>query len=68
MEYLQRVRIEAAKKLLENTRESVESVALQCGYEDISFFRKVFRRQVDMSPKEYHLKYGKLSERQVLKA
>ncbi|WP_436486945.1 GlxA family transcriptional regulator [Chitinophaga sp. ARDCPP14] len=68
IEYLQRVRIEAAKKLLENTRESVESVALQCGYEDISFFRKVFRRQVDMSPKEYHLKYGKLSERQVLKA
>ncbi|MEI3802561.1 MULTISPECIES: GlxA family transcriptional regulator [unclassified Chitinophaga] len=68
LEYLQRVRIEAAKKLLENTRESIENVALQCGYEDISFFRKVFRRQVDMSPKEYHLKYGKLSERQKLKA
>ncbi|MET7001504.1 GlxA family transcriptional regulator [Chitinophaga defluvii] len=60
LEYLQRVRIEAAKKLLENTRESIENVALQCGYEDISFFRKIFRRQVNMSPKEYHLKYGKL--------
>jgi len=61
LEYLQRVRIEAAKKLLENTRESIENVALQCGYEDISFFRKIFRRQVNMTPKEYHLKYGKLS-------
>jgi len=60
LEYLQRVRIEAAKKLLENTRGSIENVALECGYEDISFFRKVFRRQVDMTPKEYHLKYGKL--------
>jgi transcriptional regulator GlxA family with amidase domain len=68
LEYLQRVRIEAAKKLLENTRESIEGIALQCGYEDISFFRKVFRRQVDMSPKEYQQKYDKLSERQKLKA
>lgn len=63
LEYLQRVRIEAAKKLLENTRESIENVALQCGYEDISFFRKIFRRQVDMPPKEYQLKYGKLAVR-----
>ena len=63
LEYLQRVRIEAAKKLLENTREAIEHIALQCGYEDISFFRKIFRRQVDMSPKEYQLKYGKLLER-----
>lgn len=59
LEYLQRVRIEAAKKLLENTREGIENIALQCGYEDISFFRKIFRRQVHMTPKEYHLKYGK---------
>lgn len=63
LEYLQRVRIEAAKKLLENTRDGVETIALQCGYEDLSFFRKIFRRQVNMTPKEYQQKYGKLSER-----
>jgi transcriptional regulator GlxA family with amidase domain len=63
-EYLQRVRIEAAKKMLDNSRYTIEQVASQCGYEDMSFFRKVFRRHVAMTPKEYQLKYGKTYSRQ----
>jgi transcriptional regulator GlxA family with amidase domain len=58
LEYLQRVRVENAKKLLESKNDSIEQVALQCGYEDMSFFRKVFKRHVAMTPREYKDKYG----------
>ncbi|HEV8283844.1 MAG TPA: helix-turn-helix domain-containing protein [Chitinophagaceae bacterium] len=61
LEYLQRVRIEAAKKLLENKNFSIEQVAFKCGYEDMSFFRKVFKRHVSITPREYKEKYGKTS-------
>ena len=60
LEYLQRVRIEAAKKLLENSNDSIDQVAFKCGYEDIGFFRKIFKRQVAINPKEYQKKYGKM--------
>jgi transcriptional regulator GlxA family with amidase domain len=59
LEYLQRVRIEAAKKLLENSNDSVEHIAFKCGYDDIGFFRKIFKRNVALNPKEYQKKYGK---------
>jgi transcriptional regulator GlxA family with amidase domain len=59
LEYLQRVRIEAAKKLLENSNDSMEHIALKCGYEDIGFFRKVFKRHAAVNPKEYQKKYGR---------
>lgn len=58
--YLQRVRIEAAKKLLENSNETMEQIAAKCGYDDIGFFRKVFKRHVAINPKEYQKKYGKM--------
>jgi transcriptional regulator GlxA family with amidase domain len=58
-EYLQRVRIEAAKKMLETTNKGIEQVAQSCGYDDMGFFRKVFKRHVAMLPKEYQEKYGK---------
>lgn len=60
LEYLQRVRIEAAKKSLENSHDSIEQIALKCGYEDIGFFRKIFKRHVALNPKEYQKKYGNL--------
>jgi len=58
-EYLQRVRIEAAKKIMESRNEGIEQVAQQCGYEDMGFFRKIFKRYVGMVPREYLEKYGK---------
>ena len=59
LEYLQRVRIEAAKKLLENSNDNIEQIAMKCGYDDIGFFRKIFKRHVAINPKEYQKKYGK---------
>jgi len=59
LEYLQRVRIEAAKKLLENSNDSIEQIGIKCGYDDIGFFRKIFKRHVAINPKDYQKKYGK---------
>ena len=60
LEYLQRVRIEAAKRLLENSNDSIDQIAFKCGYDDIGFFRKIFKRHVAINPKEYQKKYGKM--------
>lgn len=59
LEYLQRFRIENAKKLLESRNDGIEQIAMKCGYEDMSFFRKVFKRHVGMTPREYKDKYGR---------
>ncbi len=59
LEYIQRVRIEAAKKLLENSNDGIEQIAVKCGYDDIGFFRKIFKRHVAINPKEYQKKYGR---------
>ena len=59
LEYLQRFRIENAKKMLENKNDGIEQVAMKCGYEDMSFFRKVFKSHVGMTPREYKDKYGR---------
>ncbi|MBV8252593.1 MAG: helix-turn-helix domain-containing protein [Chitinophaga sp.] len=58
-EYLQRVRIEAAKEMLERKQEGIEQVSLHCGYEDVNYFRKIFKRHVAMTPRAYQEKYGR---------
>lgn len=59
LEYLQRFRVENAKKMLENRNYGIEQIAAKSGYEDMSFFRKVFKRHVGMTPREYKEKYGR---------
>ncbi len=54
--YLQQLRIEAARKLLETTAETIDGVTLQAGYEDISSFRKLFKRHTGLSPSAYYRK------------
>jgi transcriptional regulator GlxA family with amidase domain len=60
LEYLQRVRIEAAKRQLEATRENVVQVAARVGYEDLSAFRRLFRRHTGLTPTDYRRRYGGL--------
>jgi transcriptional regulator GlxA family with amidase domain len=59
LEYLQRVRIEAAKKILETRKEGIAQIASRCGYEDVDYFGKIFRRYVAMTPRAYREKYGR---------
>ncbi len=58
-EYVQRMRVEAAKKMFENEDAGIEQTALNVGYEDFSAFRKVFKRLTGITPMEYKRKYGK---------
>ena len=57
IEYLQQTRIEAAKKLLEQTSQQMMEVILNSGYNDPKSFRKVFRKTVGMTPSEYRDKF-----------
>jgi transcriptional regulator GlxA family with amidase domain len=59
IEYIQRVKIEAAKKQLENSRKNVNEVMYDSGYTDIKAFRTVFKKITGLSPVEYRNKYNK---------
>ncbi|MFA5904741.1 MAG: helix-turn-helix domain-containing protein [Desulfobacula sp.] len=55
--YLQHLRIENAKRLLEEGIRNVNEIAWEVGYEDISFFRKVFVRLTGLRPREYQRRF-----------
>ena len=61
LDYLQRVRVEVAKKSFESSRKTVNEVMYEVGYNDTKAFREVFGRITGMSPIEYKSKYNKES-------
>jgi transcriptional regulator GlxA family with amidase domain len=66
LEYIQRVRVEAAKRLLEKDKVGIEQVCIKTGYEDFNFFRKIFRRHTGLSPQEYRRRYAYMFNDSVL--
>ncbi len=50
---LNKVRVDMSKKLLKDYRVSLINVALSCGFEDQSYFSKVFKRFTGLSPGKY---------------
>lgn len=59
LEYIHRVRIEAAKRKLESTTETIMEVMFGIGYNDEKAFRTTFRKYSGLSPKEYQMKYNR---------
>lgn len=59
VEYIQRVKIEAAKKYLENSRKNVSEIMYEVGYSDTKAFRTVFKKITGLSPIDYKNKYNK---------
>jgi transcriptional regulator GlxA family with amidase domain len=59
IEYLQRVRIEAAKKALEDKNWQLDEVMSTVGYKDIKTFRMIFKRMTGLSPNGYRKKYSR---------
>lgn len=53
IEYLQNLRVEEAKHLLETTDLPTDAISVQAGYEDGSFFRRLFRRSTGLTPGQY---------------
>ncbi len=56
--YLQQMRVETAKHLLEEGSRTFNEITYLVGYEDISFFRKVFVRLAGLRPKEYQQRFS----------
>ena len=56
--YLQKLRIEKAKRLLENEKHTIAEIASAVGYEDERSFRRLFRIVTDLSPTAYRRKYA----------
>lgn len=58
-EYIQRVKVEAAKKRLESGRKNVNEVMYEVGYSDTKAFRSIFKKITGMSPLDYRNRYNK---------
>jgi transcriptional regulator GlxA family with amidase domain len=58
VEYLQRVKVEVAKKALEKGRKSIFEVMSEVGYSDDKAFREVFKKITGSSPLDYRAKYN----------
>ncbi len=58
LEYLQHLRISEARRLLETTNESVDAITYAIGYEDVSSFRRLFKRITGLSPSAYRKKFS----------
>jgi transcriptional regulator GlxA family with amidase domain len=59
VEYIQRVKIEAAKRSFEKSRKNVNEVMFDVGYTDTKAFRDVFKKITGLTPVEYRNKYNK---------
>jgi transcriptional regulator GlxA family with amidase domain len=61
--YQQALRIEAAKAMLERDDKPIQSISAEVGYDDVAFFRSLFKRLVRMTPTEYRAHFAPLSVR-----
>lgn len=57
--YLQLMRVEAARELLETTGLSVEAVTHRIGYDDVSSFTRLFKRHTGLPPSDYRARFGR---------
>ena len=59
IEYIQRVRVEAAKKKLESTTMTILQIMVSSGYNDDKTFRTIFKRHTGLTPLEYRNKFNR---------
>lgn len=58
MNYVSRIRVEAAKKLLCFSGESINEISIMIGIEDPKYFSRLFKKITDCTPSEYRKKFG----------
>lgn len=59
LEYIHRVKIEAAKRSFETSRKNINEVMMDVGYTDTKAFRTIFKKVTGLTPVEYRNKYSK---------
>lgn len=62
LEYIQRVRIESAKRSFESSRKNISEVMFEVGYTDTKAFRTIFKKITGLTPIEYRNKYNKMTQ------
>ena len=60
LEYVQSLRIEEAKQILETTDTAIDDVAASVGYEESNSFRRLFKRTTSISPHQYRIRFAKV--------
>ena len=61
--YIQLLRVSAAREMLEDGAASIQTVSSKIGYEDIAFFRSLFKRHTGMTPAEYRSHFAHMTFR-----
>ncbi|HWA62945.1 MAG TPA: helix-turn-helix domain-containing protein [Caulobacteraceae bacterium] len=61
--YMQALRIEAAKAMLERDVRPIQSISSEVGYDDVAFFRSLFKRETGMTPAEYRSHFAPMAVR-----
>ena len=61
LEYIQRVKIEAAKRSFKSSLKNINEVMFDVGYTDSKAFRTTFKKVTGLTPNEYRNKYNKLT-------
>ncbi|OOG23681.1 transcriptional regulator [Thioalkalivibrio denitrificans] len=61
VEYVQTLRIEEARQLLERSAETTDAIARKVGYEDTAFFRRLFKRRTGVTPSRYRQRYLRIA-------
>lgn len=62
IDYVQALRIEEAKQMLENEDIGIEDIGIAVGYEDSTSFRRVFKRRVGLPPATYRRKFQRIAQ------
>ncbi len=60
-DYVQMLRIEIARKMLETSHDTIDCIVLKVGYEDTSSFRRLFRKHTGLSPSAYRKRFSTIS-------
>jgi AraC-like DNA-binding protein len=60
MDYVHALRIERAKRIIEKRVGGLDDVAYEIGYEDPTFFRRLFKREVGLTPAAYRRKFSSI--------
>jgi len=63
IDYIQTLRIEEAKQMLESTNDAIENIAVKAGYEDATSFRRLFKRMTGVTPGRYRKRFQSIRHR-----
>lgn len=59
IEYIQQVKVEAAKRFFEHSNQTISEVMTAVGYNDVKAFRNIFRKHTGLTPIDYQAKYNR---------